>query len=113
MEKIFTYGTLQEPVIQREIIGRTLGDGTPDRLRGYKMARLKGIHTNYNIIQPHTGSIIEGRVYEVTEEELDKIDHYEGNAYMRVSATLMSNARAWIYRDNPRSPLYDQIVPVE
>ncbi len=113
MELIFTYGTLQDSAIQIEIIGRELGDGQADSLRGYKMALLKGIHETYNIIQPHTGSVIEGRVYEVTQEELDAIDAYEGDAYIRVSATLMSNTHAWVYRDNPRSPLQSQIVPVD
>lgn len=87
MEKIFTYGTLQDPDIQRSIIGRELGIGEPDTLRGYKMAKLKGIHATYNIIQPQTGSTVEGRVYEVTKEELETIDQYEGDAYIRVSAT--------------------------
>lgn len=113
MEKIFTYGTLQDAPIQQLVIGRLLGEGTPDTLRGYKMAKLKGIHATYNIILPATGGTVDGIVYEVTNEELEKIDAYEGDAYVRVSATLMSNTRAWIYRDNPRSGLHDQIEEVD
>lgn len=113
MEKIFSYGTLQDAPIQQQIIGRLLGEGTADTLRGYKMAKLKGVHTSYNIILPATGETVDGIVYEVTAEELEKIDVYEGEAYIRVSATLMSNTRAWIYRDNPRSVLHDQIVEAD
>ena len=113
MEKIFTYGTLQDEPIQQQVVGRLLGEGTPDTLRGYQMAKLQGIHMAYNIIIPATGETVEGRVYEVTQEELNKIDAYEGDAYMRVSATLMSNTRAWVYRDNPRSRLHDQIEVVD
>ncbi len=109
MERIFTYGTLQDTPIQMQVIGRTLGTGTPDTLRGYKMAKLVSIHDIYNIIQPQTGSVVNGIVYEVTTEELAKIDEYEGDAYLRVSATLVSTIRAWVYRDNPDSVYYSQI----
>jgi gamma-glutamylcyclotransferase (GGCT)/AIG2-like uncharacterized protein YtfP len=113
MEKIFTYGTLQDPSIQQHVIDRLLGDGTPDTLRGYKIAKLNGIHATYNIILPATQQSVDGRVYEVTADELAQIDTYEGDAYMRVSVTLQSNTRAWVYRDNPRSALHNQIVDAD
>ena len=113
MEKIFTYGTLQDHEIQLQCVGRTLGTGSPDTLRGYTMAKIKGIHRSYNIIQPRSGSTVDGVVYEVTAEELAKIDTYEGDAYMRVSATLMSNTRVWIYRDNPNSAYQSHIVETD
>ena len=109
MEKIFTYGTLQDVNIQQQVIGRTLDTGTPDKLRGYNIGTLKGIHADYNIIYPQTGTLVEGVVFEVSTEELDKIDAYEGDAYIRVSATLVSNTRAWIYRDNPDSVYQSKI----
>jgi gamma-glutamylcyclotransferase (GGCT)/AIG2-like uncharacterized protein YtfP len=109
MEKIFTYGTLQDPQIQIQLTGHTL-DGTPDTLQGYKMAKLKGIHATYNILQPQSRATVDGVVYDVTADELKKIDDYEGDAYMRVSATLVSDTRAWVYRDNPNSAYQSQIV---
>ncbi len=113
MEKLFTYGTLQDSPIQQQVLGRLLDNGTPDTVRGYKMSKLVGIHTTYNIIQPESGKLVDGVVYEVTEEELEKLDAYEGDAYIRVSTTLLSNTRAWIYRDNPRSDLQSHIKPVD
>lgn len=113
MEKIFTYGTLQNPDIQIDVLGRKLSDGTPDTLRGYAMGKLQGIHMIYNIIYPKTGSTVQGTVYDVTNEEFEKLDAYEGNAYLRVSATLVSNTRAWIYRDNPDSIYQSQIVKAD
>ena len=110
MEKIFTYGTLQDAEVQQRIIGRNLDIGMPDTLRGYKIAILKGIHESYNIIQPQPGVSVEGVVYEVTAEELARIDDYEGDAYMRVSATSANNNRVWVYRDNPNSSHQHQIV---
>jgi gamma-glutamylcyclotransferase (GGCT)/AIG2-like uncharacterized protein YtfP len=109
MERIFTYGTLQDTPIQLQVIGRKLDEGTPDTLRDYRMATLVTTQNEYFIIQPQTGSVINGIVYEVTAEELIKIDEYEGDAYLRVEATLVSNTRAWVYRDNPDSVHYSQI----
>ena len=113
MEKIFTYGTLQDLEIQLQCVGRALGTGTPDTLRGYTMTKIKGIHKDYNIIRPQSGSTVDGVVFEVTAEELARIDDYEGTAYLRVSATLMSNTRAWIYRDNPNSAYQSQIIETD
>ena len=51
MEKLFTYGTLRNPATQRKLLGRTLGEGLPDTLRGYRLAKLTGIHEVYSILQ--------------------------------------------------------------
>lgn len=110
MEKIFAYGTLIDEAIQQQVIGRTLGTGIPDTVRGYALGKLKGIHTEYNIIYPESGATVDGVVFEVTDAELEKIDSYEGDAYIRVSATLVSNTRAWIYRDNPSSTYQSRII---
>ena len=103
MHKLFTYGTLRSPATQMQLLGRELGEGKPDTLRGYRLARLRGIHFVYSILQPHPGSIVEGELFEVTSDELEKLDDYEGDAYQRVSVTLVSKTRAWAYTQNPKS----------
>ena len=60
MEKLFTYGTLRDPATQQKLLGRTLGEGAPDTLRGYRLAKLTGIHEVYSILQPHPGSTVTG-----------------------------------------------------
>ena len=42
-------------------------------------------------------------LFEVTQEELEQLDDYEGDAYQRVSVTLVSKTRAWAYLENPKS----------
>ena len=103
MEKLFTYGTLTIPATQYQLLGRKLGEGTPDILRGYRLAKLQGIHHVYSILQPQAGSTVDGLLYEVTQEELEQLDKYEGDAYQRVSVTLVSKTRAWVYSENPKS----------
>ncbi|MCY4465183.1 MAG: gamma-glutamylcyclotransferase [Chloroflexi bacterium] len=113
MEKLFAYGTLCDPATQERLLGRLLGDGVPDTLRGYMLSRLRGIHDDYTIVQPKAGSTVSGRLYEVTHEELELLDTYEGDAYQRVSVTLMSKTRAWLYCENPRSRFSHHIEPLE
>ncbi len=111
MEKLFTYGTLRNPATQRRLLGRTLGEGEPDTLRGYRLAKLTGIHEVYSILQPHPGSAVEGLLFEVSAEELARLDAYEGDAYQRVSVRLMSKTRAWAYMENPKSSFRVHIEP--
>ncbi len=113
MHKLFAYGTLREPATQQKLLGRTLGDGQPDTLRGYRLARLTGIHFVYSILQPHAGSTVEGVLFEVTQDELEQLDDYEGEAYQRVSVTLVSKTRAWVYCENPKSSFRIHIEPLD
>ncbi len=111
MEKLFTYGTLQDPETQQRLLGRALGDGKPDTLLGYRLAKLAGIHQVYSILQPHPGSTVAGLLFEVSQEELQQLDDYEGDAYQRVSVRLVSKTRAWAYMENPRSSYRIHIEP--
>ena len=43
--------------------------------------------------------IVYGTAFEVTAEELQNADTYEVSAYKRISATLLSGVRAWVYVD--------------
>lgn len=113
MEKLFAYGTLRSPATQTQLLGRNLGDGQPDALLGYRLARLRGIHSVFSILQPHPGSLVDGQLFEVTSEELQKLDEYEGDAYQRVSVTLVSKTRAWAYTENPKSSFRIHIEPPE
>ena len=111
MERLFTYGTLRDPATQTQLLGRTLGKGKPDSLRGYRLAKLTGIHFTYSILQPHAGSTVDGLLVEVTRDELAQLDKYEGEAYQRVSVTLVSKTRAWVYCENPKSSFRIHIKP--
>lgn len=111
MEKLFTYGTLRDPATQQQLLGRSLGAGEADTLRGYRLAKLTGIHHVYSILQPHPGSTVDGILFEVTAEELEQLDDYEGDAYQRVSVTLISKTRAWAYIENPKSSFRIHIEP--
>jgi len=103
MFTLFAYGTLQREDIQLDLFQRTLA-GEPDRLRGYRLtainlATANGRLQQYPIIYP-TGDpsdIVEGQRFEITADDLQKADEYEGESYQRVEVVLESSRLAWVY----------------
>ena len=94
MELVFSYGSLQDRSVQLAHFGREL-TGHPDGLPGYLRGRF-GRHAN---VQPGSSAdVVEGVVFEITEEELATADGYEkGEGYRRIEAQLRSGIRAWVY----------------
>ena len=103
---LFSYGTLQQPNVQRATFGRLL-EGRPDALPGFavkplkitdpKVVAISGAATH--TIAVRTGDpadLIEGIVFSITPEELAASDTYEVDA-VRVEVELASGARAFAY----------------
>lgn len=102
MEKLFAYGNLKEEDIQETVFGRLL-QGVPETLVGYIVKEIKieeeyGIES-YPIIEAteNKADTISGIVYEVTLQELQLADRYEGKHYNRMQVQLQSNQTAWAF----------------
>ncbi|MDP9791732.1 hypothetical protein J2S43_000244 [Catenuloplanes nepalensis] len=90
MPLLFSYGTLQDPAVQRASFGREL-DGRRDRLPGYAVA-------DGTAAVRHTGDdtdLVDGTVFDVTDDELATADRHEPGA--RILTSLDSGVRAWAY----------------
>src|SRR5215510_6480649 len=109
MEYLFTYGTLQLEEVQLSTFGRQL-DGKPDTLVGYRLVMIKildedfvaksGTADHRNLqFTGDASDLVEGIVFAVTMEELERSDAYEPEGYERVPVQLQSDAIAWIYLD--------------
>lgn len=96
-EYLFTYGTLQDEMIQSTIFSRRLS-GSPDILPGFRMADQK-VAGAYPVIEEsqEPADQVEGVVYLVTNNELIKTDAYEGVAYKRTKVILDSGKESWVY----------------
>ena len=105
--RIFSYGTLQLPEVQRANYGRLL-EGRPDVLSGYvlkplaisnaEVVRISGLAVHN--IACRTGNRadrIAGAVFALTPAELDATDAYEVDVYGRVEVELDSGTRAYVY----------------
>ncbi|HEV3196632.1 MAG TPA: gamma-glutamylcyclotransferase family protein [Bryobacteraceae bacterium] len=105
---LFSYGTLQYKNVQIANFGREL-TGREDALPGYvrgtvgitdpRVAASSG-ESHYANAEPSSNpeDTVSGTVFEVTEQELAAADKYEEAArYRRISVTLRSGDRAWVY----------------
>jgi gamma-glutamylcyclotransferase (GGCT)/AIG2-like uncharacterized protein YtfP len=104
---LFSYGTLQQPAVQRATYGRLLA-GKPDVLIGYRLAPLAITDADVvalsgaavHMIACRTGDPadrIKGVVFTITPAELEATDDYEGDAYARIEVLLESGAAAFVY----------------
>ena len=111
MAFIFSYGTLQNPQVQQQLLNRTLCV-SKDILVGYekKLIEIKdplvikqsGEHVHPILVKNNASTQeIHGSILEVTGAELLKIDDYEAENYERVRVELKSGKKAWLYQQKP------------
>ena len=104
MEYLFSYGTLRHEAVQNDLFGRRL-TGHPDQLPGYRIEDItiedEGFtgdqHQKIAVHTDNAKDMVEGEVFEVTEQELLVADKYEPMEYKRIMVKLESGKEAWIY----------------
>jgi hypothetical protein len=104
---LFSYGTLQQDKVQLANFGRLLS-GKVDTLPGFIIDFVeitdplvlaqseKALHPilrRSDIVE----DVVEGTVFEISEDELAQADRYEVDDYQRVQVTLTSGTQAWVY----------------
>lgn len=115
---IFSYGTLQFPKVQLELLGREV-TSWPDSLSRFKMGEITIMNESvveissqatHQIINftGNASDIIEGVVLSITLDELAVIDEYETDDYKREELTLNSGKTAFAYvaANNSEMPDY-------
>ena len=107
MPLLFSYGTLQIPKVQLETFHRLL-EGRPDELIGYRLDYieiadpevLRKSEQAYHPILRYTGvnqDVIQGMLFEISDQELVQADEYEVDDYVRIETELASGKRGYIY----------------
>jgi len=107
LEKLFSYGTLQQENVQIETFGRSLV-GYPETILGYRLdsviiddpyvVELSGKHIHLMLIlSENPQDCVKGTVFDITPDELKRADAYEVSAYKRVLASTQSGEKVWIY----------------
>jgi hypothetical protein len=109
---LFSYGTLQDPVVQQANFGRLLS-GRDDVLLDYEQTLIEirdpavvatSGKSKHPIIQPSMapGSEVAGMVFLLTPAELIAADAYEVDDYKRIAVTMKSGITAWAYVQGDR-----------
>jgi len=96
VETLFSYGTLTDPEIQKRIVGRELS-GQKDFLSGYDLSSVIIEGVVFPCAIPSRNGKVSGMVYQITIDELVKVDDYEGKEYRRKKVSLSSGHDAWVY----------------
>ena len=89
--------------------GRSL-QGQPDELIGFEQSLVSiedaqfaatsgATHHSTVIFNGRDDSRVSGTVFEISESELAKADHYEPAGYKRISTLVASGKQAWVYAD--------------
>lgn len=101
---VFSYGTLQDPEVQKELYNRVL-EGQPDRISGYVLESINLPDSSFNYISYSMAKLtgnpqdsIEGFVFYLSEHELKITDTYESEAYERFKIKLDSGIEAIMYQ---------------
>ncbi|WP_258724478.1 gamma-glutamylcyclotransferase family protein [Cellulomonas sp. NS3] len=106
-EHLFSYGTLQDPKVQRATFGRELAMAA-DALPGYRtelieihdpdVVRTSGLARHPALVPTgQDADVVAGSLLLLTPGELAAADTYEVDDYVRVAVGLASGATAWAY----------------
>jgi gamma-glutamylcyclotransferase (GGCT)/AIG2-like uncharacterized protein YtfP len=105
-ERLFSYGTLQQPDVQLATFGRRL-EGRPDALTGWRLDWVEitdpaviaasGSDRHPILVAGRADDAVEGTVFAITPAELAAADAYEVDDYRRVEAALRAGGTAWVY----------------
>ena len=97
MNTVFVYETLLDERIIKQAIGREI-ILTPLVVRGVKEVakNISKSETNYHTLISSPNSSVEGAAFEVTDEELDRLDKWE-NFYRRIELRLKDNTKVYTY----------------
>ena len=96
-ELLFVYGTLLEPAVQKDVIGR-LVPAEEDFISGYIKTTIELNCGNFPAIMKKNGGMVIGRILELTQEELRLCDLYEGYDYKRERIITQFGVEAWVYK---------------
>jgi len=104
---LFSYGTLQLDEVQLSSFGRLL-EGQQDAMVGYRQSQIEitdpeVIKTSgkrfHPIVEASDNPVdeVQGKVFRITEAELNAADAYEVADYKRIEILLRSGNTAWVY----------------
>lgn len=97
LNRLFVYGTLREARVQDSVIGRRVV-GRPARLYGYTKDSIRQGLSVYPILAAaDPRQFVDGEVLDLTTQELERTDEYEGAPYRRLRVTVDSGDACWVY----------------
>ena len=94
--QLFAYGTLLNPGVQRAVIGREVSGGGA-RLPGFRKTTIEDGDEVFPNLIPDPDEHVDGQILDLSDEELARIDRYEGDLYARHRVTVSDGLEVWVY----------------
>jgi gamma-glutamylcyclotransferase (GGCT)/AIG2-like uncharacterized protein YtfP len=94
-KNIFVYGSLLDNKLRRNIIGRDI-EGKSDILEDY-IIDTHSVLNAYPTIIKLEGGFVNGKVFKVTDSDIEKMDRYETHYYKKIEVTLKSKVMSLVY----------------
>lgn len=102
--RIFTYGTLRDRNIQLQVLGRALPEESIDSasIRGWRYGTVHYVIGDERVAfiaaESEEGTYISGYIlHDLTDNELIKLDDYEGDKYVRLVVKDVTGRDCWMY----------------
>ena len=93
--KLFSYGTLQDPMIQLRLLGRLL-NRRPASINGWHKTKVFAEDGWYPAIKKGKEQIW-GSILEIEEKDFTALDEYEGSAYKRIQTRTSEGESVFVY----------------
>ena len=95
MKNIFVYGSLLSDKLRYNVLGHEI-EGKPDILEDY-IVDTHSVLTQYPTVIKLEGGFVNGKVFKVTDTDIEKMDRYESHYYKKIEVTLKSKVMSLIY----------------
>lgn len=93
---LFVYGTLMDAIERGTVFSRQVITKN-NTLDEYSKSSVKIENIEYPALVSDKSGKVDGVVFQVTPDELKKIDDWETCAYRRIRVTLKDDSKAWTY----------------
>ena len=98
MSKLFVYGSLLDDKIRERVLNKQI-NGVEDELRGFRVDNHSFL-TSFPSVYRDKDEIAKGKVFEVDEKDIKRLDTYETQFYRRIKVKTMNGIECETYMDS-------------
>lgn len=95
MKNIFVYGSLLNKTLRTNVLCHEI-EGVEDILEGYTIDTHSVLGAYPTVIKSE-GEFVNGKVFKVSDSDIEKMDRYESHYYKKIEVTLKSGIMSLIY----------------
>lgn len=116
MRRVFVYGSLMHPTIAEHVIGRPVQTRRA-LLPGFRRHRVIGLGAvavrgiDHPTVVPARGCLVMGRCLQVSQEEMQRLDIYEGDEYELTAGNVQLLSRDEYFSEPVNAVFYRLAAP--